>query len=71
MSAVTLSPTARLPVGILAGEHVHRTHLDKVVWVSGTGLMVCDAGFLIDGLRVPIFKEGGVIVSIGRVFICR
>lgn len=68
MFAVNLPPTARLPVGILAGEHVLRNRLEKVVWDSGTGLMVCDAGFLFDGLRVSIYKGGGVIVSIARVF---
>lgn len=57
MSAVNLPPTAMLPVGILAGECVRRNHLDEVVWVSSTGLMVCKAGSLFDGLHVPI-KEG-------------
>lgn len=57
MSTVNLPPTVMLPVGILAGERVRGNHLDKVVWVSSTGLMVWNAGSLIDRLRVSI-KEG-------------
>lgn len=50
---------------------MRRNHLDEAVWARSTGFMVCDAGSLFDGLRVPIYKEGGVVASIGRVFSIR
>lgn len=55
MSTVNLPSIAVLPVGILAGKRVHRNHLDKVVWVSITGFLVCNAGSLTDGLQVAAY----------------